>query len=107
MAATATDRSTIRRQRCGANHPRRAAIPYPQLAITVDDPAAVAADTGAGCTGGLAEIQIPISRRHRHPARPGAPKLTAHQRYTAAEFIHAIRPAGRRVLAADAPGKSG
>jgi hypothetical protein len=50
------------------------------------------------------------SRSHEDivvPLAPAPPELTAHQRYTAAEFIDAIRPAGRRALAADAPGKGG
>ncbi|WP_325615108.1 hypothetical protein [Mycobacterium sp.] len=51
------------------------------------------------------------SRSHEDIIVPLAPpmpsELTAHQRYTATEFIDALRPAARRVLAAEAPGKGG
>ena len=38
---------------------------------------------------------------------PVRPELTAYHRYTPAEFIDAIRPAARSILAAEAPGKGG
>lgn len=41
------------------------------------------------------------------PLAPVRPELTAHHRYTSAEFIDAIRPAARSILAAEAPGKGG